>query len=126
MQHPNSTRHVHADTSEVRPVSTPAQDRDISFRQAILLRDDLPADHPGRAKLEEIIDRNRPLVIAEEIHGTLERTAEEPCLAFMFFCVGAVCFTTGGALREFSLVATIILFLAGCVFIHLAYDKAGY
>ena len=113
--------------NEIRPTSTPAQDRELTFRQAILLRDDLPADHPGIAKLNEIIERNRPLSLAAEVPGTLEvaRDEEHP-LAFVFFSVGAVFFMTGGALREFSLAATIVLFLAGCVFMHLAYDKAGY
>jgi hypothetical protein len=111
--------------NEIRPTSTPAEDRALVHLQAVLFKSELPADHPAHARLDAVIERTRPLVLAEEIPGTLEQTDTDP-LAFAFFSVGAVCLLAAGALRGFSLVASLILVLAGCTFIHLAYDKAGY
>jgi hypothetical protein len=111
-------------TTEVRPSTTPAEDRAIVHAQALLFLIDLPSGHPARARIEAVVDRTRPLILAEEAHA--EADLDHSFLAFVFFITGAALFMTGGALREFSLVATIILFLAGCVFTHLAYEKGGY
>lgn len=110
--------------NSTRPTTTPAEDRAIVHTQALLFLSDLPADHPARARIEAVIDRTRPLIIAAEPADELD--LDHSALAFVFFCIGSVLMVTGGMLREFSLVATILLFLAGCVFIHLAYEKGGY
>lgn len=110
--------------TEARPTTTPAQDRAQIYHQALIFRSSLPPGHPATPLIEDMVNRHAPLVVTEEAHA--EADLDHSFLAFLFFIVGAALFMTGGALHEFSLVATIILFLAGCVFTHLAYDKAGY
>lgn len=105
-----------------RPVSTAAEDRATVYSMASMLKASLPAGHPGHAKLDELLQRHAPLVIATPAEA--KAIADSDSLALIMAAASAILYTAAGYVAHWSISGAITAALLGALALNIAFDRS--